>query len=97
MANPRLTKSPALGRALSCGKGRRGFPLLSGPPARRRRPSAKHSLYLFIDELEKERVRVREPKLIASGQDLDQIPSVNELLFWKEQIFLFATHSHHVL
>src|SRR5215211_5591886 len=26
-----------------------------GPPARSRGPSAKHSLYLFIDELEKER------------------------------------------
>jgi hypothetical protein len=69
--------------------GRESDRLLSGPP--------KHSLYLFIDELEKERVRVRESKLIASGHDLAQIPPENELLFCKEHIFLFATHAHHVL
>ena len=33
---------------------------------------------------------MREFKLIASGHNLAQIPTVNELLFCKEQIFLFA-------
>ena len=40
---------------------------------------------------------MRDSKLIASGHNLAQIPPVKELLFCKEQIFLFATHAHHVL
>ena len=44
--------------------GRESGRLLSGPPRSRGR-SAKHSLYLFIDELEKERVRVRESRSLS--------------------------------
>ena len=57
--------------------------LLGRPPAWQRVPT-KHSFYLGIGELEKERVRVRESKLIASGHDLAQIAPANELLFCRE-------------